>query len=169
MCRSDFTNGAECENQKTKRDVHHARTFTPTGRWHLWTNGKGKENSLPNSSNIQLAGFISIPRVRTFNTRTLTFQMHLNMEAQMKITGITDPQPRGNLPQVAARCFRPWTATCRNLPQVAKGPAASCGNLRQVAAIIASRAVARQLAATCGNLPRKPPAATCRKLPRVAT
>ena len=41
--------------------------------------GKGKENMLPHSFNVQLAGFTSIPRARTFNTHTLTIQMRLNM------------------------------------------------------------------------------------------
>ena len=149
---SDFTNCAECENPKPKGTGSNARTSTTTGRWHLWTNGKGKGNSLPHLFNIQPAGFTSIPRARTFNAHTLAFQMHLNMGSA-----------HGNNRDRCSAAPRQLAASCReSLPPVD-------GNLRQVAARIASEAVARQLAATCGNLPRKPPAATCRKLPRVAT
>ena len=76
---SDFQNCTECEIPKPKRNDSNARTFTTTGRWHLWTIGKGKGNRLPHSFNVQLAGFTSIPRARTFNTHTLTIQMRLNM------------------------------------------------------------------------------------------
>ena len=76
---SDFSNCAERGIPKPKRDDSNARTRTTTGRWHLWRIWKGKENMLPHSFNVQLAGFTSIPRPRTFNTHTLTIQMRLNM------------------------------------------------------------------------------------------
>ena len=93
----------------------------------------------------------------------------------MKINGITDPQPRGNLPQVAASRFLPSAATCGKLPRELH-PKRSRGNLRQLAATcrerhFAATCRARHFAATCGNLrqvakplPRQV-AASCGKLP----
>ena len=66
----------------------------------------------------------------------------------------------GKMPPPADGILRQLAATCKVL-------AASCGNLRQLTAVFGSKSAARQLAATCGNLPCRPPrhlAATCRDL-----
>ena len=134
----DFSISSERQNKKQKV-VHDARTSTATGRWHLWTNGREKGNSLPHSSNIPLAGFISIPRARTFNACTLTFRIHLNMDAPMKITAIADPGGPA--------------ATCRYLPRDASSRS------RQLAAtcrkLLGARGKLRLLAATCRGIDTK--------------
>ena len=101
---------------KKQNIIDDARMSTATGRWHLWTNRMEKGNNLLHSSNIPLAGFILIPRTRTSNACTLTFRIHLNMGAQMKITAIADPRgPR----QLAATCRETLPPARGNLPLLA--------------------------------------------------
>ena len=134
----DFRISSECQNQKTK-GCSRCEEIHSHLRWHLWTHGKEKGNSLPHSSNIPLAGFIPIPRSRTSNACTLTFRIHLNMDAPMKITAIADPGGPA--------------ATCRYLPRDASSRS------RQLAATcrerLAARGKLRLLAATCRGISMK--------------